>query len=187
MKIIITGHTKGVGLALYKQLDLNGHWVIGFSKSTGNDIGTIDGREQILKVLADSDVFINNAYHVTGQFDLLKAVTELWAGTNKLIININSKAIFAEVVHPSMVEYIEAKKQQHEYITAKRLESRPQLLNVNLGLVNTAMSAIFNAKKLSTADVANLIATLVDYKDTVYVQDITLDVPDQNWTEIKGQ
>lgn len=186
MKIVITGHTKGIGHQLYKQLALNGHHVVGFSRSEGTDIGTKEGQSAILNTIENADVFVNNAYHETGQYDLLTVVAEKWAGTTKLIVNINSKAIFADVVHPTMEEYVAAKKKQYDYIASKRLESRPQLLNVSLGLVNTDMSTMFDAKKLSATYVANLIAMLIDYKDTVYVQDIMIDVPNQNWTEIKG-
>lgn len=186
MKIIITGHTRGIGQPLFKQLALSGHQVMGFSRSEGTDIGSRDAHQTILRSVDNADVFINNAYHETGQYELLVAVTEKWKDTNKLIININSKAIFADVIHPSMVEYVAAKKKQYDYIASKRLQAKPQLLNVSLGLVDTEMSAMFDAKKLPPAYVANLIAMLVDYKDSVYVQDIMLDVPGQNWTEIKG-
>lgn len=187
MKIVITGHTKGIGLPLYKQLVLNGHQVVGFSRSEGTDIGSRDSHTAILRSIENADVFINNAYHVTGQHELLTAVADKWKGTNKLIVNVNSKAIFGDVIHPAMEEYVAAKKKQYDYIASKRLESRPQLLNVSLGLVDTEMSTMFDAKKLPPAYVANLIAMLIDYKDAIYVQDIMIDVPDQNWTEIKGR
>lgn len=187
MKIVITGHTKGIGKSLERQLDLNGHWVLGFSRSTGHDIGTASGREQILAAMDDADVLVNNAYHATGQFELLKAATEKWKDTTKLIVNINSKAVDADVVLPNMIEYVEAKKKQLEFMAERRLQARPQLLNVVLGLVDTDMASVFAAKKVSPAHIASMLAILIDYKDTIYVQDITLDVPGQNWTDIKGQ
>lgn len=186
MKIVITGHTKGVGQQLFKQLALSGHQIIGYSRSEGTDIGSKDAQQAILRTIETADVFINNAYHVTGQYELLLAVTEKWKGSNKLIININSKAIFADVIHPSMIEYVNAKRKQYDYVASKRLQASPQMLNVSLGLVDTEMSAMFDAKKLPPAYVANLISMLIDYKDSVYVQDIMLDVPGQDWEEIKG-
>jgi short-subunit dehydrogenase involved in D-alanine esterification of teichoic acids len=90
MKVAITGHTSGIGLSLYNKFIENNIEIIGFSKSTGYDIGSKPSRQHILEQSKDFDVFINNAYHSTGQKDLLTEMLESWQNTNKSIINISS-------------------------------------------------------------------------------------------------
>lgn len=184
MKIAITGHTNGIGQSIANILELKGHEVFGYSISKAYDIGDLSVRDEILNKLDDVDVFINNAYHPTGQFDLLESALNKWAGTNKLIVNVNSKSIYADYVLPSMQEYVEAKQKQTNLINSKRLQSRPQILNVILGLVDTRMSKIFDAKKLNIQSVSELIVSMIELQDTIYVQEIMLDVPDQDWAEI---
>lgn len=90
MRVAITGHTSGIGKALYQHFKNNGSEVFGFSRSTGFDISKQLDRDQILDVVWNCDVFINNAYHSTGQEDLLREVIAMWDGSNKSIINISS-------------------------------------------------------------------------------------------------
>ncbi len=185
MKIFVTGSSRGIGAALAIQFDNNGHRVFPGSRSDGIDISQEVDREYIKELLGTIDVFINNAYDPVGQTELLKIATEQWQGTNKLIVNINSKSIFADKVLSEMKEYISAKKEQAEFVNSRRLKASPQILNVYLGLVDTEMSEIFDAKKLDAVDVAKLIVNLVELKDVIAVQDIMLDVPGQDWNEIK--
>jgi hypothetical protein len=65
MKVVITGHTKGIGKSIYEYFkkDLN-NIVIGFSKSTLCDISKETDRQIILNELIDTDIFVNNAYHI---------------------------------------------------------------------------------------------------------------------------
>jgi short-subunit dehydrogenase len=184
MKILVTGSSKGVGAAIAVQLHLNGHMVYPGSRSDGIDISNQEDRDYIAELLDNIDVLVNNAYDPVGQLELLKIAADRWQGTNKMIVNINSKSIFADHVLPDMEEYIQAKKAQTEFINQRRLQASPQILNVYLGLVDTDMSERFKAKKLETVDVAKLVVELIELKNVVYVQEIMLDVPGQDWSEI---
>ena len=86
MRIFITGHTSGIGKALYDLLDHKGYIVFGGSRKTGFDISEPDAYLEIL----DCDVLINNAYHSTGQLELLKNVYKEWRNKPKIIINVGS-------------------------------------------------------------------------------------------------
>ena len=71
MKIAITGHTQGIGQALATVFQQYGHDIIGFSRSNGFDISNADSRRAIIDQSQDADIFVNNAYHPTGQTSLL--------------------------------------------------------------------------------------------------------------------
>lgn len=69
MKIVITGHSKGVGKAIYEHFVKNGHEVIGLSRSTGCDIKDI---KPVLDQAEGCDLFINNAYHKHIQLEIVE-------------------------------------------------------------------------------------------------------------------
>ena len=100
MKIAITGHTQGIGQALYQGWTKQGHDVGGFSRSNGYDISTDRGIDQIVSESIDCDVFVNNAFDGPPQEDwanfaqtqIYMAVYDAWkaAGKTGHIINIGS-------------------------------------------------------------------------------------------------
>lgn len=86
--IAITGHTSGLGKALYEKTQ-----AIGFSKSTGFDITKKEDRNKIIDMSNDCNVFINNAYDGYGQLDLLYDLYSAWKDdSNKTIVTIGSLA-----------------------------------------------------------------------------------------------
>lgn len=186
MKISITGHTSGIGLNLYKQYQSHGHEILGFSRSTGHDIGDIAARKIILDASEDCDVFVNNAYSPTGQTELLLEFIKLWNGQPKKIINISSKLSFFELGKiPSLDDYIKQKSRQNEIIQSRFSTAYPQILNVIVGLVDTPMSNIFQSSKLNPTSLTKLIYDL-SINDQFYVQQIIVDVPGLDWKNIKG-
>lgn len=88
IKYAVTGHTQGIGEALYNRLSPN---CTGFSKSTGYDITHKKDRYRIYDLVADCDIFINNATDGMGQTLLLVELFQLWKDTNKIIINVGSR------------------------------------------------------------------------------------------------
>ena len=198
MKIAITGHTKGIGKSLYDKFEGQGHTVIGFSASTGFDIGDPITIKEILDFSLDCDIFINNAYHPTGQTLLLKAFLSSWNGTDKLIINICSKSALVpaegeegvEDIRPWlrkgwMADYIASKKEQNKILRSRIFKNTPRTLNVLTGIVDTNMALIFDSGKLKSPDVADLIYELVEYSDKISIQEIVIDVPGLDWNNVK--
>lgn len=185
MKIAITGHTRGIGQAFYKEFFQKRYHVTGYSRSNGYDISRPMDRQKILESTKNYDVFINNAYSPRSQFDLLKELTHQWGGQKKLIVNISSKSIYADVIPDFMKSYVEDKKLQMDFISNRRLKSQPAIMNLILGLVDTDMSNGLEAEKLSPSDIAEIISKLIEFKDKIYIQDIMLDVPYQDWTSIR--
>jgi NAD(P)-dependent dehydrogenase (short-subunit alcohol dehydrogenase family) len=87
MRVAITGHTAGLGKALF---DRYGKDAIGFSRSNGYDISDSNARTSIVSAAAECDVFINNASRYFHQVHLLYELHAAWRDTPRLIINISS-------------------------------------------------------------------------------------------------
>lgn len=90
MKIAITGSTWGIGDAIGKKFQGQGHEVIDFSRSQGWDISDPATQDRIVRAIQDCDVFVNNAHSGFAQVDLLFKVQESWRGKKKTIVNIGS-------------------------------------------------------------------------------------------------
>ena len=171
-KIIITGHSSGIGAALYSGL---AHDCMGFSRSTGTDIGTPEGKQQVLDALDSADVFINNAYNFSdddtgwGNDDQLQLIQMAYnkfypddyhAGfvpmkdnARPLLINIGSMtANLPEESIPSknLLPYRDAKIKQWEYIKNRRI------VNISPGLTKS------NKITGALASVANDTQPIVD-------------------------
>jgi len=96
MKYAITGHTKGVGKAVYDRVSPN---IMGFSTSTGYDICKKEDRAKIVAESFDCDVFINSAASDFGQVYMFLDILKAWrALPEKRIINIGNRA--GEIVLP---------------------------------------------------------------------------------------
>lgn len=202
MKIAITGHSKGIGKALFDKLTAQSHEVIGFSRSNGFNVADPVIRAGIVTELADCDVFINNAYAGDAQLELLKAVIPTWEGTDKQIININSKvSIFGRwnfedseidlepISEKGMTDektatikefyesYADNKIDQVTELTKRLFKSSPRILNVICGYTDTDMVKAykFQENMMSADDVADLIIDLMAWKDKIDIQEITID------------
>jgi short-subunit dehydrogenase involved in D-alanine esterification of teichoic acids len=185
MKVVITGHTNGIGQCLFNTFKEYHHDVIGYSRSNGYDIENANDRKKIVEQSVDADVFINNAYSANGQTLLLEEMISTWEHFNKKIINVSSKLSYFPVGKDILYDnYILEKQKQNNIIESRLFVSTPQILNVVVGLVDTTMSSIFSSKKLNPAGLATLIYELTS-KDEFYVQQIVLDVPNQDWKNIQ--
>lgn len=186
MKVAITGHTQGIGRALYDIFLKNNHDVIGFSRTTGYDIGLQTDRSKILDQIKNVDIFINNAYSPNGQTSLLEETISIWEGLDKKIINISSKlGYFPQGKISDLNQYILDKKTQNDIVSQRITKSSPQITNVIIGLVDTAMSKIFDNEKLNADDLAEYIYD-ISVNDKFYIQQVILDVPRLDWKNIIG-
>ena len=89
LKYAITGHTNGIGKAFSELPEVKDNF-IGFSKSNGYNIKDVEDRRKIIKESIDYDVFINNAYTLYYQTDLLYELHKKWKDSDKIIINMGS-------------------------------------------------------------------------------------------------
>lgn len=136
MKYAITGHTKNIGLCLFRRLSPH---AIGFSRSNGFDISNPQDRQRIVEKSLDCDVFVNNAHSGYAQITLMLMLAEQWANDpTKLIINVGSRG--SEITFPKiwpLAEY-QSHKLCLKHITEKLQPSvKCQLSYKWFGYVNT--------------------------------------------------
>ena len=84
-----------------------------------------------------------------------------------------------------MQQYVRDKQKQYELIQSLKFRSRPYVMDLILGLVDTEMSNVFIAEKLQPKDVAVLVADILERKNQLYVQQLIIDVPFQDWKNIQ--
>ena len=150
MKIVITGHTKGLGLALFNHF--YGQDVIGLSRSNGYDIANPVSRTKIIEHLNDADMFINNAYnnYDDSQLQLLMSAYNLWQGTNKVIINVSSRYTTGSE------KYCKDKEQQDIFCKSKEF-TLPYIINLKPGLIDTTRVKHIPGNRLSLKEVLGVV------------------------------
>ena len=117
MKVAITGGTAGIGQALAKQFEADGHEVIALSRRNGYNIRSIP---KVAGMIEPCDVFINNAQVGFAQTELLFEMWRRWEGQEKTIVNISTQ--MTDMMVPP-------KREWDEYIIQKKaLELAEELL-----------------------------------------------------------
>jgi short-subunit dehydrogenase len=166
MKIAITGHTSGIGKALHDKFIMDGHEVLGFSRTNEFDIRLLETRKKILDLSKDADVFINNAYAPWGQTHLLNELILNWSRPHNLVINIGSIASVdsaSNSVYSIPKIYIHDKTEQHRMCYRK-----PGILNIIVGFVDTPMVQDFCVNKRCPKQLAEIIDRLIQLKTQPY-------------------
>ena len=195
MIIGITGHTKGICKSLSDIFQKNNYETVGFSRSLGYDIGDMESRDDILKKVENFDIFINNAYHPTGQLEMLKSIIELWKHTNKIVINISSQIIYKPVYdydqgqllpcnwchkedcdHCSIVIYKKSKKDLNNYIngytgSVRILNVIPDVTNTNFHLIPKNWD---RNKFMNVDDLANLVFDVIKYEKKFFIKELNI-------------
>jgi NADP-dependent 3-hydroxy acid dehydrogenase YdfG len=159
MKISITGHTSGLGLALANYYSNAGHTVLGFSRSNGYDI---TAPTQILEESKDCDLFINNAYHGMAQVHVLYSLHEMWKHDNsKTIFTVGS--VSADGIKTWRHPYAVYKNALDR--TVEQLQNCPdtqcRILHLKPGYIDTPMVANVTHKKMSTEYVAEVVVWMI--------------------------
>lgn len=152
MKISITGHTRGIGLAIKNYFEKQGHEVMGFSRETGYDLQHPSIREKVISQSKDSDIFVNNAYGdlTEFQFSLLKRIHKSWEGTDKTIINISTRFTNDKGLYST-------RKKAMDDFCANNVYHLPNIINIKPGLVDTDRVKTINSPKMSTEDVIHIL------------------------------
>jgi len=176
MKAVITGHTSGIGKAVYELLEGAGFNVVGLSRSNGYNIQEAD--KVVRKVISeDPDIFINNAYHLKSQTDILKKTYQEFKFQDKLIVNICSVAALIPKTHEDYgMEYASDKRAQRKFCEEVNFEYskkdfnkvKCKLTNLNFDYVKTNFKSKHDKRKypnLSPQDVANIIFFVIINKN----------------------
>lgn len=137
-KIAITGHSAGIGQALSKIYESQGHEIVGLSRRNGYNIRSIP---KLLSMIDPCDIFVNNAQVGFAQTELLFAVYETWQQKNKTIINIGTMMTSepaSSLPGLGMMQYYVQKKALEEAIIQLRgLHQWPRLCLIKPGGVAT--------------------------------------------------
>jgi len=99
MKVVITGHTHGIGKALYKHFQTFGGWeVVGLSRSNGYDID--QDFDKVVEAATGCFLFINNAYRDQQQTKLVHALKNR---VTKMVVMGSVSRLYPELIHTDYV------------------------------------------------------------------------------------
>jgi len=179
MKIVITGHTRGLGAELSQRFQKQGHEISGFSLSTGHDIRKPTVQSEIVIACLDADVFVNNAYADDAQIHLLNYVYKQWNDQpNKYIINIGSTASY--MYRTRYRPYVIWKTGLDE--TARQVQqfaAWPIVFNFRPGTFVGPQSDQMDKPKMSVQTTADVIMYAWNNRKNFTILDIVYTVPAQ--------
>ena len=145
MKIAITGHSKGIGKALFDLLSEE-HEVEGFSRSNGFDI---QNTNLIVRAVKGFDVFVNNAYFGLQQVQILNELWKKWKyDETKTIVNISSMSKYPGLSgnETGYSAHKAALSHQAFLLMFSDRERKCRVINVNPGYVETDMTSSNHGK-----------------------------------------
>ena len=125
MKILITGHTSGLGKEIHDHLSNLGHEVIGMSRSTGHELP--DAISEVIAVAKTCDIFFNNVHCGTAQATLIEALYD----STSVITSSSIVGDYAWVQnHPHVPQPYARDKNliERAHKKAKKITQRPMLL-----------------------------------------------------------
>lgn len=107
MKVVITGHTSGIGKALYENFQTYGGWeVVGLSRSNSYDIDA--DFDKVVEAASGCFLFINNAYRDKQQTKLVHALKNK---VKKMIVMGSVSRHYPELIH---TDYVHDKQELSE-------------------------------------------------------------------------
>ena len=98
MKVVITGHTYGIGKALYDSFKSAEWEVVGLSRSNGHDIDK--NFDRVVEAATGADLFINNAYRDKQQTKLVHALKNK---VKKMVVMGSVSRHYPELIHTDYV------------------------------------------------------------------------------------
>jgi len=170
MIIGITGHTAGLGKAIYDKL-ITLYDVIGFSRTNGYNV---QSPNKIIEKLENCDIFINNVYYETTQSDLILKLFDKWKDLEKTIININSSSIHQSGAWSP--QYVANKKHLNN-ITQSLIDKYPnkkvRIINLNLGTLDSHKN-FNNFNKIECNKVAEVVEWCLNQPHNIEIQQMTI-------------
>lgn len=165
MKILISGHTNGIGQAIYEHFSKNGHIVTGYSRSNSLDLHAESNQRAFADEAVTSDVIIINANISFACVRLLYKVFEKIQGKNKTIVVLGSRR--TEILTSKPMLYQIEKIAIEE--TAKQLQNSaalPHIVILRPGYVDTPATSHITAVKTDPRSVAELLDWILETNRT---------------------
>lgn len=150
MNFVITGHTSGIGKAIYEK-----YGGIGLSKSTGFDI-TVDN---ILPYVNSETVFINNAYTLQEPFAQVRLLYETYKLVNRVIC-IGSNTPYEGIYKTS--------KDALATACADLFAAGVNVTNLKFGKVDTPFQKLYNGSKISIITVVNTVDFVLSTPERIH-------------------
>jgi NADP-dependent 3-hydroxy acid dehydrogenase YdfG len=163
MGVAITGHTSGIGKALYEVFP----GAKGYSSRTGYQLHDKNTRERMFSDCDSCDIFINNAPLGWNQIVLLYELWERWKDRDKLIINIGSDA---SDYNQSVARPYNIQKRALEDACLQMQQSNTlcKVMLIKPGYVDTPRVAGVNATKMDPRELAQYIKELSEMRNSTF-------------------
>jgi NADP-dependent 3-hydroxy acid dehydrogenase YdfG len=148
-KIAITGHSNGLGKALFEKFK-DHNFCIGFDLTNGYDISK--DSLKIIEQSIDCDIFINNAYCYDFQVEVAKKWFLAHQNQNHTIINISSLIadpfFHGEKIFPHLKPHIEEKQKLNEIsFEINSTDSLCKSVTIMPGILNTGFRTKYDLPK----------------------------------------
>ena len=159
MKTVITGHTSGIGKALYEHFPGS----VGLSRSNGFDIK--NNFDQVVEQIKGCDLFINNAYRDQQQLELFLATKD---HVGKIICMGSISRLYPELIP---TDYVHDKQDLYEAMRVHSLTpgSTPSL-HLDLSFIEST--------KVNTDDPTAFTSdNHITYREIISAIDFWLDNP----------
>lgn len=176
-RVVITGHTRGIGSALTAYFKEKNWTVNGFSKSQGMDISASSTQDKILEACQDAHIFVNNAHSDFAQVELLYKVFDQWQDENKWIINLCTDMVPANQWEVVYKQYSVEKIALHSASVQLQQQKRKcRILNLRLNHVSTDTyeSNDQSIKQLELKDMVDVLDWILGTPQHVEIKEITL-------------
>lgn len=166
-RALITGHTRGIGRAIFDLLTKEGYQCVGLSQSTGDDV--LEKEDAIVSMIKDFDYVVLNAYARHSQLAMLKKIVAHYKDHNKRIAVITSTSGTPECADEDEAggedyrEYKEFKRELIQYIG----EVQQQLMDKRLHIFDVCPDTVYTDMtvglweqypKLQPSDVAECVS-----------------------------
>jgi len=171
-KILITGHTRGIGAAVYSLFSESGHYCEGYSLSNGFDVNR--DCDLIVDRVKDFDWIVLNAYAQRSQENMLKKIVERYQDEDKRVVVItstsgNPECVDDNITDPFYKEYIIMKRDLIGYIASVQQQlifKKLNVFDVCPDIVDTDMTKGLWTPypRLSPADVAECVRLVLTQK-----------------------
>jgi len=175
MKIALTGHTSGIGKALYDILSKD-HEVVCFSRTNGYDISKTRIIDDIVQESLECDVFINNAYYSLAQVNILNRLWYFWKrDKSKTIVNISSLSKYPGVSgNQSGYSAHKAALSHQAFLLMFKTPRKCRMINVNPGYVETKMTENVTTNKLTAEECAEQIVHSINLPQHIEIGELSL-------------
>ena len=177
MKINITGHSRGIGKALYDLYVADGHEVTGFSRSNGYDITDPAVCKQIVQESLDCDLFVNNAYAKFSQQEIMEDLYSNWQALHdKTIVVINSRSRFGNARN---AVYSATKKELHKKTIGMFIDPEKccRIISISPGYVKTDMTQTVHHKQynmLTPEQLGTMIKWCTDQPQNIEIGELSV-------------